>query len=224
MARQPELLGLSAVLNDLLAAMAGSRSQTLVDYDTVRGWEPGVLEGLIAQGLLKIAPVASILACEGCEEHCFKHVVVRNDGITRAQIVCEVPERQAEMGLVTVPLARLQQWQSSPAMLTRFVAGALGLDAALSPGKAGAFHLGMLQGPHGRRGVVLSVDSFSLEVNQHSIPLLELLFAEQGIVMLDMLRVESVMSQKVNPAAKPYESNTDRREYRKQATAVMRQD
>lgn len=217
--------GLATALNDLLAAIADSQTRILVDHDTVQGWEQGVLDRLIAQGILKIAPAASSLACSGCEEHCLSDVVVRtNGGATRAHIVCEVPERQAEMGLVSVPVERLQQWQSSPAMLAEFVAGALGLDAAVSTSTQGVFNLGMLQGPHGRRGVTLVLNTFSLEVNQHSIPLMELVFVELGSVALDRRRIDAALNLKAKPADKPYESNTVKRESRKQATAAMRQD
>jgi hypothetical protein len=225
MVKQPELLGLSAALNDLLGAIWDSKSRVVVDYDTVQQWEQETLAVLMAQGLLKKAPAASSLECRGCEEHCFSDVVVRTtDGHTRAHIVCEVPERQAEMGLVAVPIERLQQWQSSPVMFARFIASALGLDAAASASKNAVLNLGMLQGPHGRRGVTLVMDTFSLEVNQHAIPLAELMFVENGEVVLDQPRIESVLSLKVKPADKPYDSNRNKRESQKQATAAMRQD
>lgn len=217
--------GLRSVLNDLLAALAEHQSRILISHDTVQGWGHGVLDELITIGLLKKAPTASSLECQGCEEHCFSDVLVRTEGdTTRAHIVCEVPERQAQMGLVNVPLERLQQWQSSPAQLAEFVATALALDPAISSNKKGIYQLGMLPGPHGRRGVALSMASFSLEVNQQSIPLTELLFTERGVVTVDQRRIDSAMSLKVHPAAKPYLPNTDRRESRKLATAAMRQD
>lgn len=219
------MLGLPSALNDLLAALAEHQSRILISHDTVQGWEQGVLDELIKKGLLKKAPTAASLECRGCEEHCFSDVLVRTEGdTTRAHIVCEVPERQAQMGLVNVPLSRLQQWQSSPAQLAGFVATALTLDTAISSSKEGVFHLGMLPGPHGRRGIALSMVSFSLEVNQQSIPLAELLFTEQGAVTVDRCRIDSAMSLKVNPRGKGYQPNTDKRESRKLATAAMRQD
>lgn len=219
------MLRLASILNDLLGALAERQSRILIDHDTVQGWEQGALHGLLSQGLLKAAPAAFSLECRGCEEHCFSDVLVRTDGsTTRAYIVCEVPERQAEMGLVSVPIERLQQWQSSPVLLARFIAGALGLDAEISVSKEARLYLGMLQGPHGRRGITLAMDTFSLEVNQHAIPLAELLFADGDVVAMDRRRIDSVMSLKVNPADKPYEPNTDKRESRKQTTAAMRQD
>lgn len=223
--QRPELAGLSQALQELLAAIVHSQAQILVDHDTAQGWQEGVLGALIEHGLLKKAPAATSLQCQGCEEHCISDVVVRTIGdAIRAHIVCEVPERQAEMGLVKVPTERLQQWQSSPVMLARFIAGELGLDKTDTAIKDSAFYLGMLQGPHGRRGATLLMATLSLAVNQHTIPLIELLYVENGKVVLDHRRIQSVLSLKAKPADKPYQPNTDKRESGKRATEAMRQD
>jgi len=223
--RRPELTGLSQALQELLGAIARSQAKILVDYDTAQGWQEGVLCVLIEQGLLKKAPAATSLECRGCEEHCFSDVVVRTNGDSiRAHIVCEVPERQSEMGLVNVPTERLQQWQSSPVMLARFIAGELGLDSIDIANKDSAIHLGMLQSPHGRRRVSLVIDTFSLDINQSAIPLAELLFVENSAVVLDHRRIQSVLSLKSKAADKSYQPNIDKQELRKQATKAMRQD
>lgn len=184
-----------------------------------------MLDALVAQGLLNKASAAHSLECAGCEEHCFSEVIVQtNGGKTRAYIVCEVPDKQAEMGRVAVPLERLQQWQSSPVVVARFVAGALGLDADISDTKTAAIRLGMMHSPHGRRWASLLLDTFSLELNQQFIPLTELLFVEKGSVALDVNRIHTILSLDAPPAGKTYAANTDKREARKQATEAMRQD
>tara|TARA_R110002072_G_C7966658_1_gene534363 strand:- start:3451 stop:4170 length:720 start_codon:yes stop_codon:yes gene_type:complete len=197
----------------------------MVGYDTVQQWQEGALNALLFHGLLRTAPAAHTLECRGCEEHCFSDVVVRtSEGKARAHIVCEVPERQAEMGLVSVPLERLQQWQSSPTMVARFIAGVLGLDAELATAKNAALRLGMLKGPHGRRWVSLLVETLSLEVGQHSIPVTELLFVDDGSVVLDEPRIRGLLSLQAESTSKPYMPSTDKRESRKQNTEAMRQD
>lgn len=222
----PESLSLSAALNDLLSAVESSKAQTMFGYDTVQQWQEGVLSALLSQGLLRKATVADALECRGCEEHCISDVLVRtNDVESRAHIVCEVPERQAEMGLVSVPLERLQQWQSSPAMVARFIADALGLDAEISTPKKTTLRLGMLPGPHGRRWVsLLLVDTLTLEVGQQPIPVTELLFVNNGSVVLDEQRVQGILSLEADSVSRPYAPNTDKQEARKQATEAMRQD
>jgi hypothetical protein len=223
--RRPEQLSLSSALNDLLAAVESSKGSAIFGYDTVQQWDGGALDALVSQGLLKKASAADSLECRGCEEHCFSDVIVQTGaGKTRAHIVCEVPDKQAEMGRVAVPLERLQQWQSSPVMVARFLAGTLGLDADISDAKTAAIRLGMVQSPHGRRWVSLLVDTFSLEINQQTIPLSELLFIEKGSVALDKPCIQDVLSLKTKSAGKAYSSNTDKRETRKQATIARRQD
>jgi hypothetical protein len=82
----------------------------------------------------------------------------------------------------------------------------------------------MLQGPHGRRWVLLLVDTLSLEVGQQSIPVTELLFVDHGAVVLDEQRIHGLLSLAAEPASKLYVPNTDKRESRKQATEAMRQN
>ena len=218
-------MSLSSALDDLLAAVESSKGSAIFGYDTVQQWDEGVLEALVAQGLLKKASAARSLECRGCEEHCFSDVIVQTrDGKTRAYIVCEVPDKQAEMGRVAVPLERLQQWQSSPLMVALFLGRALGLDMDISDPKTGTIRLGMMQSSHGRRWASLLVELLSLEVNQRTIPLVELLFVEKGAVVLDKLQIQKVLSLNTKTAGKVYSSNTDKRETRKQATIARRQD
>lgn len=222
---RPEQRSLSSALNDLLAAIESSKGMVIFGHDAVQQWDEGVLDALAAQGLLKKASTAHSLECKGCEEHCFSDVIVQTRaGKTRAYIVCEVPDKQAEMGRVAVPLERLQQWQSSPLMVALYLARALGLDVDISDATAGMISLGMMQSPHGRRWASLLVESLSLEVNQRTIPLVELLFVEKGAVVLDKLQIQKVLSLNTKPAGKVYSSNTDKREIRKQATEARRQD
>lgn len=220
-------MNLSAVLNDVLAALDGSDGPILFSHDTVQDWNHGVLDVLMAQGLLKQASVTSSLECRGCEERCFSDVIVQTSpaGRSRAYIVCEVPDKQAEMGRVAVPVERLMQWQSSVVMVARMVAGALGLEHDLSLVNAVAgMRLGMLQSPHGRRWVSLRANSLALEVNQQVIPLSELLYVEKGLVTLDRPRIENALSLNLGSVGKTYSPNTDKREARKRSTEAMRQD
>ena len=124
-------LSLAGALGELLVTVEAGDGNAVIGYDTVVEWGEGVVEALVTHGLLKPTSAAQSIVCQGCEEQCFSDVVVRSakSGTVDAFVVCEVPEKRTEMGLVSVRAERLQQWQCDNRVLAQFVARKLGLDS-----------------------------------------------------------------------------------------------
>lgn len=220
-------MSLAIALRELLASVEAGRGNAEFGFDDIQHWGVKGRELLISLQLLEPITSATSLECHGCEERCFSVVLngARTNGETRPFILCEVPEKQEEMGRVPVALERLQQWRSTAAFLAQYIAGKLELG---SPYDSGAslthIRLGMLRGPEGRRWVSLTTSPLAVEINQHSVPLDELLFVESDTVNLDEPRIRHLLDVKTPSTSKLYQPNTDRRAFRKQETAAMYQD
>lgn len=214
-------------LSELLAALECGKGVASFGFDDIQHWGEEFRTLLIELKLIREAPAARILECHGCEEHCLSDVVTvtHNKGNAKSFIICEVPEKQAEMGRVAVHPQRLQQWEIRAIHLAHFIANKLGFDSAMDTvPDSQRIRLGMLAGPQGRRWAVLFITPLALEVNQHLLPLNELLFVENGTVALDTPRIEACLAEDKQATDKVYRPNTDRREARRQATQAMYQN
>jgi len=214
-------------LKELLSALEVGHGDATIGFDDIRYWSEEARTLLISCKLIKTAPAARVLECRGCEEHCLSEVVIGSAraGVSKPYIICGVPEKQAEMGRISVGKERLQRWQCSLESLAEVLRLALGLesDNHVRNGE-GCMQLGMLQGPHGRRWVTLRASPLELEVNQDQVPVSEVLFIENGAMQFDMPRIRHLLSNQKLSAEKPYTSNTEKREARKHATTAMYQD
>lgn len=211
----------------MLTAVDAGGGNAYISFDMAQAWGGGALDVLVQQGLLKPASVAHSVECHGCEERCYSDVVRQSSstGNVRAFVVCEVPDRQEEMGRVPIAVERLQQWQSSSNLLAQFIAGKLGLDSSqIQAGSDGSYRLGMLRSSHGRRWATLKVAPLALEVNHHSSPLVELLFVEGSEVVLDDAHIQHMLTFQVDARGKEYVPNTEKRESRKLDTQAMYQE
>ncbi|MBG57472.1 MAG: hypothetical protein CMK46_04195 [Porticoccus sp.] len=220
-------MSLTLALNDVLAALEAGNGAALISFDTTQTWGSGALDVLVKQRLLKPASVAKSVECRGCEERCYSDVVTQSSpaGDVRAFVVCEVPDKQAEMGRVLVAVERLQQWQCNTILLAQFIAGKLGLDSRQIEARGDAgYRLGMLKSPHGRRWVSLTTFPLALDANQQSVPLGELLFVDEGFIALDDVHIQHLLSREGNTTEKQYIPNTEKRESRKLNTQAMYQE
>lgn len=220
-------MNLERALGEVLARLEAGEGVAVVDYDAVISWDVGVLDTLLASGLLKPAAAALSIECHGCEERCFTDVVVQpgNAGAARAFIVCDVHGKQEIMGRIPIKIERLRRWHITNKQLARFLCGMLGMHGEPEVQQdAKRIPLGMLQSANGRRWVSLLRTPLALEVNQQQMPLTELLFVESGVLALDMLRIQSALAAHADAVGKNYAPNTNRRETRKLATEAMYQD
>jgi len=220
-------VSLEAALRDILSSVEAGRGTAFFTFDAVQTWGRDALDSLVSQGLLKPASALQSIECRGCEEHCFSDVVVwpAATGEARAFVVCEHPDKQAEMGRIPVAVERLQQWRCDGMLLALNLCRMLGLgnDGIQTEG-LGGYRLGMLKSPHGRRWATLSISPLALVVNRNQMPLSELLCVDGGAVGLDSARIQLELSVEQPAQGKQYTPNTNKREVRKLGTQAIYQD
>ena len=193
-------------------------------FDELQTWPPAAFKSLTQSKLLIKSVQAQSLECHGCELGCFMSVVLTDDA-ERAFIVCEEPEQQRYMGRVSVSLPRLQQWQSSSRHVAALVARLLGLEVKPEYIKESAIYkLGMLRGNKGRRWAILTTQPLALLINQQSLPVSDLLYFDNGVLVIDRLRVDDLLNMLPNNNGKPYTSDTSKQTARKLATQAMYQN
>lgn len=216
------------VLLELLANLRSENKAISISWETVQQWPEGVLNTFLQLGLLIPASAAQSIECNGCENHCFMDVITLphdDAALTRAFIVCDDPEMQSQMGRVKVPLVRLQQWQGSVKQLAKAIAELLGLtDKIIFSANHAVIKLGMLKTEKGRRWVTLNSSDLSLELNQHTIPVDEVLYFENQQLVIDQNKIDDLLNSESLSKGKKYMPSTNKREARKLETQAMHQN
>jgi hypothetical protein len=145
--------------------------------------------------------------------------------LTRAFVVCEDAEMQSQMGRITVPLVRLRQWQGSVKQLAKVIAEMLELkDKIQFSTHQAVINFGMLKGQNGRRHVSLNCADLSLEINQHTVPVGEVLYFDVKQLVIDRHKIYELLNSEVLSKGKKYTPSISKREARKLATQAMYQD
>lgn len=216
------------VLLDYLAHLRAEKKAIKIGWDAVIEWPDGALDAFLQLGLLIPAPAAQSIECNGCEKHCFMDVITlpANDpALTRAFVVCEDAEMQSQMGRITVPLVRLRQWQGSVKLLAKVIMDLLELkDKITFLANQSVINLGMLKGEKGRRYVTLNLADLSLEINQHTVPIDEVLYFDVKQLVIDRYKIGELLNSEAISKGKKYTPSTSKREDRKLATQAMFQD
>ncbi len=219
-----QLMNDDQVLNAVIERVGGSGKPVRFGFDELQAWPEGVHKLLVKAGLLVKGVQAQSLVCSGCENACAMPVVF-TEGAQRAFIVCDDADKQDHMGRIAVELSRLGQWQASANQVAVVIAGLLGVDAKpVYQKESASYKLGMLKGRKGRRAVVLNNQPLALSINQHVIPVSELLYFEAGELAIDLAQVDEVLNASKPAAGKAYKPNTSKREAGKLATEAMYQD
>ncbi len=215
----------SQALTALIEHVSASDKPVSLGWDEVQQWQDGVLERFLVSGLLVKDVKTHSLVCTGCEQHCFMPVY-QTDDEQRAFIVCDDPEKQDQMGRIQVPLAWLQQWQTSARQFAGVIAGLLGFESKPVHQKvsASSYALGMLKSNGGRRWVSLMVQPLALEINRHAVPLDELLYFDGELLVIDKPRIDERLDAVRSDTSKAYTPDMSKREARKLATQAMYQD
>jgi len=216
------------VFLELLAHLRAENKPIVISWDSVQQWPDGALNTFLQLGFLIPASAAQSIECHACENHCFMDVInlTHDDpALTRAFIVCDDADMQSQMGRVKIPLLRLQQWQGSVKQLSQVIADLLGLkDKITFTANQPVIKLGMLKAEKGRRWVTLNGSDLSLEINQRTIPVDELLYFDGEQLVIDQNSIDDLLnSESLNPGKK-YTPSTTKREARKLVTQAMYQD
>lgn len=209
------------LLSEILTRLSTTGDLLHIGFDEIQQWPDGLLNTLEKAGLLIQDVQPQSLQCDGCEHCCIMPVTFTEDA-TRAFIVCDHPEHQDYMGRIAVNLSRLNQWQLSIKQVASVVARLLGFDAKPQyKNETTCYLLGMLKGKKGRRAAVLALNPLSVIINQRSILVNELLYVEDGQLVIDALRINDALNAKLLSNGKSYTSNTDKQEARKLVTQAM---
>ena len=213
---------------EYLAHLRAENKAITVSWDAVQQWPDGALDTFLQLGLLSPAPAAQSIECDGCENHCFMDVITLpadDPALTRAFVVCDDAEMQNLMGRIKVPLERLQQWQGSVKQLAKVIAEMLGLkDKFTFSANQAVINLGMVKGHKGRRWVTLNSTDLSLEINQHTVPIAEVLFFDDKELVIDQNRIDDLLNGESLGIGKKYTPSTSRREARKIETQATHQN
>jgi hypothetical protein len=219
---------LNDVLLLLLEAMDTTGEAHLVGWDTVQPWPDGALGTLLAAGILSDTKPALSVECRECPNSCFMDVHQlpgRDKKPARAFIVCDDPEMQEQMGRIEIPRERLRQWKVTGLQLARVVAGLVGIECKAEDRHGQTnIRIGMVKGKNGRRWLSLNKSPLTLEINEHHLPLEEVLFFEDGALSVDRLRIDQLIDKAPDSSGKKYKPSTEKREARKRKTEAMYED
>lgn len=217
---------LNDVLSELLEHLGTALKSVTFDWDAIQEWPQGALAALLQEKLLTPTTSAQSLECNGCEHRCFMDVLTFVDDakkVTRAFIVCDEPEKQSEMGRISIPLERLEQWKTSHKHFAKAIVGLLSLNDEIKI-ENNAFRLGMLKSDKGRRWLSLNVQPLTLEANRNAVSLGDVLFFEGDALCIDYERIKVLINSEPLNTGKEYHPTTSKRDARKQATEAMYQD
>lgn len=216
------------VLMGLLAHLRAENKPIVIGWDAVQHWPDGVLDRFLMLGLLVPAAAAQSIECHACENRCFMDVMTlthTDPALTRAFIVCDDADMQGQMGRVKIPLVRLQQWQTSVKQFALAIAGLLGLNDKIAfTANQAVIKLGMLTSSKGRRWVTLNSADLSLEINQHNLPIDELLYFDDQQLVIDHNAVNALLNSEPLSKGKKYTPSIAKREAGKLETQAMYQN
>ncbi len=216
------------VLLDILVRLRAENNHTLIGWDAVQHWSRNILDRFLQFGLLSPAVSTQSIECIACENYCFMDVITLphdDPALSRAFIICDNAEMQSQIGRVQIPFVRLQQWQSSVKQLASVIANLLGFkDKIEFSANQATIKLGMLKSSKGRRWVSLSCANLSLVINQHSVPIEDVLYFENEQLFIDSDCIDDLLNRPPLQQDKTYTPSTNKRDARKLETLAMYQD
>lgn len=196
---------LHAILERL--GCAESSKGAFFPWDEVKNWPSGVLDVLVANGLLQPAQPAAAIECDGCEENCINKPVVvypsQEDKPGRAFIVCDEHD---DMGRIHVSFDRMRQWQCSVDAVCSFVAASLGLRHGNKrrPTSADFLEIGMATGDKRSQMLCLQTDGELLLVAGSSkVPLADLIEYHDGAYSVNASMVRLLVDAGTPTAGAP---------------------
>lgn len=216
------------VLVDLFTHLRAENQPILIGWNTVQAWPEGALESFLQTGFISSAPAAQSIECTACDKRCFMEVINLTHNklaLPRAFIVCDDADMQNQIGRIQIPLERLQQWQSSVKHIATVIAELLNFKDKInvSPNQS-VIKLGMMKSEKGRRWVTFNYSDLSLEINQSTVPLEEVLYFDDRQLFIDRDYIDDLLNRVPARLNKVYSPSKTRREAKKLETQAMYQD
>jgi hypothetical protein len=208
---------IQTVLDRLTGAGAGA---AMFNADEVVQWPLGSIDALTNAELLKQAPPAKAVECDGCEENCIVDVQVitaQDAKKARAFIACD---KRDDIGRVAVELARLDRWHSSGERLSMAISKLLVLEMPPKADTGGQrWKLGPFKAHKNRPHLTLNIDEgVTLVIAGHTLALADVLSLHDGRLVIDNAELVRLADM---PAPPSYQPSIDRRELRKLQTQEM---
>lgn len=202
-------------LLDRIAMLPGEK--VLIRNDELNGWPAEVAEVLKSHNLIRKTRPATSVVCDECEKECHRpvHTLRYPSGALRVFIVCD---KLDDVDRVPVPVERLEQWQTSGALVAEMLTGLLGLIPPVAQGSAsGRWEIGLVKGKkHSSHLVLIAGDTLSLDLAGHSVPLSDVLTLENNQITIDKRTLTRLVDQPIASAG-GVESAEQRRERIKEA-------
>jgi len=215
---------LDDILHELIEALGAAEGLVVIGPNVVQSWPDSALGMLTQSGVLSAAKQAESIECPKCEDRCFMdvHIASQPNKPARAFVVCEESETQ---GRIKIPLEHLQQWKTSPLHFSKVIAQLLNIEckAEYKHGQTN-IRIGMLATKKGRHWLSLNMSPPALEINQHTAPLDEVLFFEEGRLSIDSHRIKLLAEDGRKNKAKSYTPTVEQREAGKRKTEAMYED
>jgi len=189
------------VLAEVLARIGGAPGKPVfIGRQELESW-PGVAVHALknAQVLVQAGPATSA-QCPGCEQACTLPVQVRSDRSgPRAFVVCE---ERCDTSWVEIPPAHLERCLVSLDGLARALARLLSIPpAGASPREGNILDVGLLRGgKHSSHVQLQTAGQMTLLLAGHSVPLLEVLRMDGGVVTVDQQALYRLVDAPVGPA------------------------
>lgn len=212
-------------LVELLARVgANDGAAVFVSEHELSQWPSMAVAAMKAQRLLTKASPATSAVCPGCERECVMPVHVLPN-TTRSPAIFIVCDKRSDINRVTVPAARLAQWQCSADAASIFVADTLGLRRSMqSADIAGRWNIGIASGAKRNQMLCLQADgALALVAGGNALPLADLIEHRDGAYALDGARVRRLVDV-ATTADNRYTPSNAKREARKVDTQARYKD
>ncbi len=199
----------------------------IVEWRIIQKWPESSLEALKSSGLLHATNQAETMECWKCEEHCLLDVfpLTRKDKALRYFMVCDDPEMQGIVGVIKVPVERLQQWRVTTLQLAKLVAKLLGFKNKIEHQQNKShIRIGMVESDHGRKWLSLNLSPLELEINDHTPPLIDVLYFDDSVLQIDRAHIQYCADNAPKDHKKPYSLSTTKQEARRLNTQARDED
>lgn len=172
--KSPNLLG---ELIDRVAALQGKAA--LISDEELNQWPVEEITALKEYKLLQKARPATSVVCVECEEACVRpvHTVPDPGGESRLFLVCE---KQSDVNRISIPMERLEQWQTMGDYFVGLVAELLNLrQATKNQTTATRWEVGLFKGRKHSSHLMLTIeDTLQLNLAGHRMALADVLSLE----------------------------------------------